>query len=605
MNRLYEEFLKKRNLDTKKIEDLNNDSYKDLLDIDNMAKVLDETYRNHDKIVVLPDFDMDGIASSVIGYCALAEMGFNVSLYKRNPNIGYEFMKKDINLILKDNPNVKVIITCDVGISCYDAIEYAKSLGIKVLVTDHHKENKMKKSLMKADFVVNPNRVDESYENKFICGAFVFWQVLYYYAKHYRNKFLQDQVYRLRVFAGIGTISDNMALLYENRNLVRDMISILKMLDKGDEKESDYSFLAYDTKDEDLDDDFEFNEDLLYDNFDDTLLENIKDISKSLIYKRAFDGLSLILEVLRENGKITNAGIDENLVGFYIAPMFNSVRRLDSDMFMALDVFFAPSHVLRKTAACDLYDLNEERKEMVKDSLAEILEREQKFAPYIYFSNASSGVLGLLAMNLVKMTSLPTLVIRENDDGYGYKGSGRSEGWYKFLTSLLDNGYWASGHENAFGVGFTDLKEVKSCYTFLNKNVPEVLDELDEDTLEDVYDIYLSDIDKEGFNIDINEIRSFINLYENLKPFGPGFLEPRVKLTFDRSEAKFFKIGKEKQHLKIILNNGLGVLKWNDIEKYDELLVSNKIEVIGKLDVSEFMGNISVNMIGDSIRCLN
>lgn len=605
MNRLYEQFLENRGYDNDTLNKINSDYYENLQDIEKMGETLEKIYKNQDEITVLPDFDMDGIASAVLGFSALAELGFKVNLYKRDSKLGYEFSRKDIDFLLKDYPNTKVIITCDVGISCYGAIKYAKDLGLLVLVTDHHLENEKTKKKMCADIVVNPNKVGETYTNKSICGAFVLWQVLYYYAKEYRGKFLQDQIYRLRVFAGIGTVSDNMALLYENRSLVKDTISILKMLDKGSEEDLDYSFLNFEKTDEDdeKEDEEKFNDRLLYDNLYESLIESIKKTSNSPIYIRVFDGLSSLLDVLRANDKFRD--IDEGLIGFYIAPMFNSIKRLGEDMLMALSVFFAPSHNQRLSAAYNLFELNERRKEEVKYYLEEIFKIDQPFAPYIYKSNAGSGIYGLLAMNIVNKTSLPTLVIGKKPTGYGYNGSGRSESWYNFLTVLRENGYFAQGHENAFGVGFTDKKEVKSCFRFLEKNVEDVIKNLDSESLEKSYDLYLSDIDIEGFNIDLDEIRVFINLYKELKPFGVGFREPIVKVSFDMNDAKAFKIGSEGQHLKIILDNGLGVLKWNDVEKFDDILNSQKIEVIGKLEVSEFMGNISVNLIGDSIKCLD
>lgn len=602
MNILYDNFLEKRGLTKEFLEKINDNSHKDLKDIDKVAEILHDIYLSGEKIVVLPDFDMDGIASSVVGFSGLAELGFNVSLYKRDPNLGYEFGKKDIDIIMDLYPDVKTIITCDVGISCYDAISYAKDLGLTVLVTDHHKENPKTKDKMAADVVINPNKIGDDYDNKSICGAYVLWQVLYYYSVKYRDKFLQDQIYRLRVFAGIGTISDGMNVLYENRKLIKDSISILNMLVK-DEEENNFEFL-HTFDEEDLEEDIDFKESLLYDDLHSTLLSEIKAKSVSNIYKMSFDGLSSLLTVLKENGKLQNE-VDEMTVGFYIAPMFNSIRRLDLNMSIAINAFYGKSKNVRVLACNKLFEANEARKDMVRDAMEDLLNREQKYAPYIYFSNASSGVLGLLATKLLNLTGLPNLVITKKRDGkYGYKGSGRSGSWYNFLTNLRGMNYFAQGHENAFGVGFTDEKEIKSCYTFLKNDVEKTLSKMSLEELSDYYDVFISDCDKDALQIDLDEIRGFKNLYEKLRPFGPGFIEPVIRLTATRDSFSLFKIGSEKQHLKIILDNGLGVLKWNDADLFDEINSSNKIEVLGKVDVSEFMGNISVNIIGDSIRCV-
>lgn len=603
MNTLYNKFLENRGLTKEYLEQINDSHHKDLKDIDKMAEMLQDIYLSSEKIVVLPDFDMDGIASSVVGFSGLAELGFNVSLYKRDPKLGYEFSEKDIDIILDTYPDVKTIITCDVGISCYDAISYAKKLGLRVLVTDHHNENPKTKDKMLADIVINPNKVGDDYDNKSICGAYVLWQVLYYYSVKYRDSFLQDQIYRLRVFAGIGTISDGMNVLYENRKLIKDSISILNMLIK-DENEGDFEFL-HSFDEEDLAEDVDFKDSLLYDDLHSTLLSEIKSNSVSDIYKMSFDGLSSLLTVLKDNGKIQNE-VDEMTVGFYIAPMFNSIRRLDFNMSIAINAFYGSSKNIRVLACNKLFDANETRKDMVKEAMEELLNREQKYAPYIYFSNASSGVLGLLATKLLNLTGLPNLVItKKRDKGYGYKGSGRSDSWYDFLTELRGMNYFAQGHENAFGVGFTDEKEIKSCYTFLKNDVEGKLSKMDSEELESYYDVFISDHDKDALGIDLDEIRGFKNLYEKLRPFGPGFVEPVIKLTAKRDSFKVFTMGSDHQHLKVVLDNGLGVLKWNDSDLFDDINNSSEIEVLGKIDISEYMGNISVNIIGDSIRCVD
>ena len=107
--------------------------------------------------------------------------------------------------------------------------------------------------------VVDPNRPDDPYELKGICGAYVMQQCLSYYADRYEDFFAKEQINRLCVFAGIGTVSDSMPLYQQNRILVRDALSICRYI---------------------------------YSNGDSDLVDNLPGC---LTYKKAFYGLYLIL----------------------------------------------------------------------------------------------------------------------------------------------------------------------------------------------------------------------------------------------------------------------------------------------------------------------
>ena len=220
--------LEKRGLTWSDYVEMDNPDHADLLDINKMSDELDDIYKNGEKIVILPDFDMDGVMSGVVLHAGLSELGFNSELYIPSSTNGYGFSRDDINLIIERHKGVKAIITCDVGISEFDSIKYARELGLKVFVTDHHVPQS---GHLLADVAVNPNRVDDTYENKSICGAHVAWQVLDYYVRTKRNDIdLTQKIEYLRVFAGIGTISDMMSLVHENRKLVNDSVTISQLM---------------------------------------------------------------------------------------------------------------------------------------------------------------------------------------------------------------------------------------------------------------------------------------------------------------------------------------------------------------------------------------
>jgi single-stranded-DNA-specific exonuclease len=262
--------------------------------------------------------------------------------------------------LLEAYPNTKAVITADVGVAAHEAIDYAQLKGLKVFVTDHHTVG----VLPQAEVVVDPNRPDDPYELKGICGAYVMQQCLSYYADRYEDFFAKEQINRLCVFAGIGTVSDSMPLYQQNRILVRDALSICRYI---------------------------------YSNGDSDLVDNLPGC---LTYKKAFYGLYLILDLFVSLGKIGDmAGLNEEVFGFYLAPMFNAVNRMEGNMDDAFGVFFGhePEASLQQ-----LYDLNEQRRLTVEEFYEKLDQDPQPFAPYVCFTEAHKGILGLLAQRKLR-----------------------------------------------------------------------------------------------------------------------------------------------------------------------------------------------------------
>ena len=119
---------------------------------------------------------------------------------------------------------VDTIVTCDNGIAAPKEVDYAKSLGMTVIVTDHHE---LQEVVPKADVVVNPRQPDCPYPYKKLCGAAValklvqaLWESLGY---------PQELTYQeLLMFAAFATVGDVMDLTGENRILVREGLKLLR-----------------------------------------------------------------------------------------------------------------------------------------------------------------------------------------------------------------------------------------------------------------------------------------------------------------------------------------------------------------------------------------
>lgn len=557
MNYLIQRTLENRGYTADFLREINIASYDALKDIDTLAVRLKEIHDEQIPITVYPDFDMDGIAAGTTGFSGFSELGFKVNLFVPNPGEGYGITPESIDELLNRFPDTRVIITCDTGITAYAAADYCKKLGIELIITDHHTQE----ASINADIVVNPMRLDETYSHPKICGAFVLYQVLQYYADLYCNYFTQDQIRRLRVFAGIGTISDTMPLLYENRQLVKDAVMITR---------------------------------LVYGNGSTDCIVNIQG---SDVYRRAFWGLYQALKVCETYGVIKSKDdIDEDFFGFYLAPIFNSTKRMEGDMNKTFGVFFTNDSYRNMDY---LFNLNIKRKELIEREYKAMLDVDQPYAPYIYFSTAKSGVLGLLAMKLMNQTGMPVFVLcddGESVDGNRYHGSGRSPEWFPCIEKL-GKVISIAGHDCAFGCGVSNKTSLERFFRILQHDVPDAYQNAD--LQEEVFDFIIATDWSADTGIDIGLFDGYLDEIEQYRPFGKGFPSPNVKLEFNNNDVVEWKVmGKAKQHLKISLMNGFDVLCWNQAHLLKQKDSFDKHTVIGHLGRSEYQGVMSVNFVG-------
>ena len=568
MNKLIQKIFENRGYTQELLREINNPVYQPLRDIDTLCVRLKEIHDLGLRIVVYPDFDMDGIASGTIGYAGLRELGFNVGLYIPNPSAGYGISQKSVADLLYKYPGTNAIITCDTGISAMEAAMYCKTAGVEFLVTDHHKQE----IIIPASVIVNPMRQDETYPHQ-VCGAFVFWQVLMRYAELYGTYMMHDQIARLKVFAGIGTVSDSMPLLYENRQLVRDAVMICRLI-YGDGSPS-----------------------------------SVACIPGTDQYKLAFWGLYDFMKVCEANGVISSPeDIDEDFFGWYLAPIFNSAKRMNGDMGKAFGIFFFGNLGVdnpRSQYAQYLYDLNSERKTLVAQKFKEILTAPQPYAPYIYISDADSGILGLLAMKLMQKTGVPTFVMAD----YGvtssknrYSGSGRSPEWFNSISLLHDIYYfYIAGHEHAFGCGVDTETHLRQFFGYLSTLVPNVMSQVE--IVEPKPDYTIDTEWGHGdIGIDLMVFDEYLNEIEDFKPFGRGFEEPKGVLRFRNQDViQWKRLGSAQEHLKITLPGGFDVLCWNQGPLISQKDSFDSHTVRGSLGRSEYKGTISINFTGEFV----
>ncbi len=184
-------------------------------DMRKAVAVLKDSLLNKEKIIVYSDYDNDGVCSASLLKICIQQVSGDVDVYTNNRSVdGYGMCVNGVNQIIKEYPNTKLIITADNGISCHEAIEYARAKGIKVIVTDHHEAGEI---IPVADAVLDAKVKDETYPFHDLCGTGVAFKLMQ--ALYIDNELDLRKVYKHLDIVALGTVGDVVPLIGENRIL--------------------------------------------------------------------------------------------------------------------------------------------------------------------------------------------------------------------------------------------------------------------------------------------------------------------------------------------------------------------------------------------------
>ena len=185
---------------------------------DRIQKAID----NNERILLYGDYDVDGISAVTILYKFLENKVSTLNYFLPNRyEDGYGLtLESSKKIIEKFNP--QLIITVDCGISSVEEVDYIKSQGIDVIITDHHE---MQETLPKT-IVVDPKIPNQKYGFEGICGAGVAMKVVEtFVGKNNLDEYLP--------ICAIATVSDIVPLVDENRAIVKLGLSKQNLLPEG------------------------------------------------------------------------------------------------------------------------------------------------------------------------------------------------------------------------------------------------------------------------------------------------------------------------------------------------------------------------------------
>ena len=379
-----------------------------LKDAESAAKYILAAIQSGECISIATDYDTDGVMSSFILKQGIEYLGGKAKIYAPDRvGEGYGLNRRIVDMVAEVGS--RFLITCDNGIAAMDGVSYAKSLGITVVVTDHHEvqyeeRNGEKQYLYpEADAIVNPKQPDCPYPWKEICGAVVvckLLQVLFDLAGEN-----PETCQQWLPFVAIATVTDVMLLQDENRIIVKEG------------------------------------------------LERMKSCG------------NLGLQALLFQTDLTDKPIDSYHIGFVIGPCFNAAGRL-STMEEALALLESPDAAQAKERAERLKHINDVRKDMTEQgvelALGKLRGRKGKLDKILvlYLEEIHESLAGIIAGRIKERYHRPVLVFTDaegeaEDGGKQIKGSGRSIEKYNMFQEILGCKELLSrfgGHPMAAGV---------------------------------------------------------------------------------------------------------------------------------------------------------
>lgn len=488
-----------------------------LKDADLLVSILLRKLQEKKSIRVIGDYDIDGVMSTYILVKALRMCKAEVTWQIPDRIIdGYGLNE---NLIRKAQADgIDTILTCDNGIAALKEIELAKSLGMTVLVTDHHEipfevvtdpltgQERKKEKVSMADAVVNVHQQACTYPNKDMCGASTAWKVICLLFE--KLGFPKQSAYDFIENVAFATVGDIMSLKGENRIFVKEGLKAIR---------------------------------------------HTKNIGMK----------ALILQ----------CGLDFDRInvyhfGFVLGPCINATGRLDTAN-RALALFLSEDPAEAAMIANELVVLNEERKKMTSDGVElakkayvdQNLEKDRVLI--IYLPEVHESIAGIIAGRIRECYYKPTIILTRAKDGL--KGSGRSietYSMYEELCKCQDLLTKFGGHPMAAGLSLKE-ENLEEFRRRMNAECTLTPDQL-------LPKIYI-DVPMPVSYVTMDLVREF-NL---LEPFGkdnpkPLFAEKNISIE------RMWIIGKNRNVLRLSLRSSDGIpvpgIYFGDIPKFQEFL---------------------------------
>ncbi len=531
-------------------------------DMDKAVNVIFDAIKEKKKICIYGDYDVDGVTSVSMLYLYLKNNGAIISYYIPDRiGEGYGMSSSAIKKMTADK--IGLIITVDTGITANDEIEYAKSLGIDVIVTDHHECHG---ELPGALAVVNPKRADDDYPFKNLAGVGVVFKLICAY--EYMISREKDKLSAIKKICmeyadlvALGTIADVMPVLDENRLIV--------------------SF------------------------------------GLKLIEKNARVGLDALIEASTQKPEVIGAAkraprrpkITSGFIGYTIAPRINAAGRI-SNASIAVELFLTSDRERANELSeqlCEINRFRQSEENKIAEQAYEKIELEHDFEnnPVIVLEDNTwhHGVIGIVASRITEKYGLSSILIsfdgQTTADGaltdVG-KGSGRSIKGLNLVDALVYSKNLLikfGGHELAAGLSIH------------RGNIDAFRESVNEYARQEIGEsgAFLGTVEYD-FEIETSDINmKFAEELRLLEPYGISNPIPAFKLC-DCLVCDVVPISGGK-HTKLVLKKDGRVfvaIVFSRSQAELSIYPTDMIDLVANIDINDFNGNQTVQLIAKDLR---
>ena len=479
-----------------------------LLDSDRLTDILVQKISEQKKIRVIGDYDIDGVMSTYILYKGITRCGGSVDFQiPDRMKDGYGI--NDHLIEQADEAGIDTIITCDNGIAAIGEIAHAKSLGMTVLVTDHHEipyteergERHYKRS--EADAIVNPKQMECTYPYKNLCGAAVAWKVIQ--ILYEKCDIAVEESYDFLENVAFATVGDVMDLTDENRILVREGL------------------------------------------------------------KRIHTTMNPGMRALILQNKLEPEQISSYHFGFVLGPCINASGRLETAK-IALNLFLQEDVKKASEIAAELVDLNAQRKDMTAEGVELAMQQVEEGNTgekvlVVYLPDVHESLAGIIAGRIREACHKPTFVLTKSEDGV--KGSGRSieaYSMYEELCKCQELFTKFGGHPMAAGLSLPEAnveifrEKINACCGLTEEDfIPKIKIDI-------------------PMPVDYPDI-SLVNELSLLEPFGKANVKPQFadkNLGIDRAVVVGKNQNVLKLTLKTARGKSISAVYFGDVEEFRE-----------------------------------
>jgi single-stranded-DNA-specific exonuclease len=524
-----------------------------LKDMEIAVDRIQKSIKEQEKICIYGDYDVDGITSTSTLYLFLKhEMGADVQYYIPDRlEEGYGINKEALKSLAERD--IKLVITVDTGITACDEVIYGKTLGLDMIITDHHE---CQEQIPDAIAVIDPKRKDCSYPFDMLAGVGVTFKLIH--ALALKNSHIKlDCIWKYLDIVAVGTVADIVPLIDENRII---------------------TYQAF---------------------------RNIPNTWNV--------GLKALLKVsgFKEDSKMT-AGF----IGFRIGPRLNASGRM-GDAKRGVELFTTESEETAIEIAEDLDRENVNRQEVEQTIYNEAVELIEKQANLdeekilvVASHNWHHGVIGIVASKITERYYRPSILLCI-EDGVA-TGSARSVEGFSIFNALqaskdLMNKF--GGHEMAAGLSINEdkiqvLKEQLNTYASGTMNEDTLIPKLKADMALELETIDLNLIEMIGqlepYGMGNPEPQFMVKGHiQDLKVIGQNqsHLKMNLKSTYKTVEGIGFNLAYfnsyfNKDHFIEVLCS-LSINEWNGMKKPQMMIKDLRYEGIAVNHLKEYLSHYS------------